>query len=224
MPRLRGHTHEKSGLYYFGARYYSPEIGRWTQRDPVGEADDLNLYLYVGDDPVGSMDMWGLEKTHGWFWYFVFFSRSPHEERTTGPSPYYYRAINDPVGEYRAQLDSDVRWGHNAAKDFREKCLCIGAQLTIVHVVRGTPQGEAAFERAKKCIKWNKLKRLEEWDVKKTSTTVSQMVGWAYTNDPAETKIVVYHEVYRYGKLIHRDIKSTVCGCVRYVFHKPPKH
>ena len=29
---------EKSGLYYFGFRYYYPEIGRWIQRDPAGSA------------------------------------------------------------------------------------------------------------------------------------------------------------------------------------------
>jgi len=27
---------EKSGLYYFGARYYSPEIGRWTYTNRIG--------------------------------------------------------------------------------------------------------------------------------------------------------------------------------------------
>jgi len=50
---------EKSGLYYFGARYYSPEIGRWTQRDPAGMADGLNLYAYVRADPVGLVDFSG---------------------------------------------------------------------------------------------------------------------------------------------------------------------
>ena len=47
---------EKSGLYYFGARYYYPEIGRWTQRDPAGIADGLNLYAYVSNDPVSHVD------------------------------------------------------------------------------------------------------------------------------------------------------------------------
>jgi RHS repeat-associated protein len=50
---------ERSGLYYFGARYYSPEIGRWTQRDPAGTVDGLNVYAYVGGDPVGFIDPWG---------------------------------------------------------------------------------------------------------------------------------------------------------------------
>jgi RHS repeat-associated protein len=60
MPRLRGHTHEKSGLYYLGDRYYYPEIGRWTQRDPVGMVNVLNLYLHPGSEPLNRIDAWGL--------------------------------------------------------------------------------------------------------------------------------------------------------------------
>jgi len=51
---------EKSGFYYFGFRYYSPEIGRWTQRDPAGIVDALNLYLYVQNDPGATLDWCGL--------------------------------------------------------------------------------------------------------------------------------------------------------------------
>jgi RHS repeat-associated protein len=47
---------EKSGLYYFGARYYSPEIGRWTQRDPAGTVDGLNVYTYVGNASSNMID------------------------------------------------------------------------------------------------------------------------------------------------------------------------
>ncbi len=47
---------EKSGLYYFGFRYYSPEIGRWTQRDRHGVGSGLNLYAYVGGEPVSTLD------------------------------------------------------------------------------------------------------------------------------------------------------------------------
>ncbi len=50
-----------SGLIYFGARYYSAEMGRWTQRDPLGTVDGLNLYLYVNNEPANGMDPWGLE-------------------------------------------------------------------------------------------------------------------------------------------------------------------
>ncbi|MDJ0991782.1 MAG: RHS repeat-associated core domain-containing protein, partial [Desulfobacterales bacterium] len=47
---------EESGLYYHGARYYAPWLGRWTSTDPAGLVDGMNLYLYVGNNPVGAID------------------------------------------------------------------------------------------------------------------------------------------------------------------------
>jgi RHS repeat-associated protein len=47
-------------LYYYGYRYYSPRLGRWLSRDPIGEAGGLNLLGYVGNAPVVSHDSLGL--------------------------------------------------------------------------------------------------------------------------------------------------------------------
>jgi len=42
----------EAGLYYYKARMYDPRLGRFLQTDPTGYDDDVNLYAYVGSDPV----------------------------------------------------------------------------------------------------------------------------------------------------------------------------
>ena len=50
----------ETGLYYDRRRIYSPVLGRFMQADPVGYKSNLNLYVYVNDDPNGSCDPTGL--------------------------------------------------------------------------------------------------------------------------------------------------------------------
>ena len=56
------YTDEETGLVNFGYRLYSPRLGRFLNRDPIGESGGTNLYRYAGNDPVNSWDVWGLTK------------------------------------------------------------------------------------------------------------------------------------------------------------------
>jgi len=47
------------GMYYYKARIYSPTLGRFLQPDPIGYGDGMNMYGYVGGDPVNGSDPTG---------------------------------------------------------------------------------------------------------------------------------------------------------------------
>jgi len=51
---------EESELYFYRARYYDCETGRFMQRDPKGYVEGVNLYEYVGSSPVNFVDPLGL--------------------------------------------------------------------------------------------------------------------------------------------------------------------
>ena len=55
-----GRFDSTTGLYHFGARDYSPTLGRWVQQDPAGYAGGANLYQADGSSPVDRVDLQGL--------------------------------------------------------------------------------------------------------------------------------------------------------------------
>jgi RHS repeat-associated protein len=52
---------EESGLYFHGARYYAPWLGRWTACDPKGLVDGPNLYRYTFNNPIRLSDPTGTQ-------------------------------------------------------------------------------------------------------------------------------------------------------------------
>jgi RHS repeat-associated protein len=52
-------------LYYYGARYYAPWLGRWTTADPSGIEDGPNRYCYVHGRPIVATDPSGKKTSLG---------------------------------------------------------------------------------------------------------------------------------------------------------------
>ncbi|MBU6163215.1 MAG: RHS repeat-associated core domain-containing protein, partial [Myxococcales bacterium] len=50
---------DESGLYYYGARYLAPWLGRWVSADPAGFVDGVNMYGFVGGRATSSLDPTG---------------------------------------------------------------------------------------------------------------------------------------------------------------------
>jgi len=61
-----GHRFDpETGLYYFGKRYYDPELLAWITPDPLGTINSQNLYQYLLNNPLSYIDLDG-----GWAVFF----------------------------------------------------------------------------------------------------------------------------------------------------------
>jgi RHS repeat-associated protein len=50
---------ENAGLYYYGYRFYDPNLQRWVNRDPIQEWGGINLFRFAGNSPLNWVDSFG---------------------------------------------------------------------------------------------------------------------------------------------------------------------
>ncbi|MBI4748153.1 MAG: hypothetical protein HY774_06665 [Acidobacteria bacterium] len=95
-------------------RTYSPELGRWLSRDPIGEEGGINLYGYVENRVIDSIDPEGLQgKGSGPF--------LPNGRKPPGWDPSWPTGVDerdhyvqDPTTgrKYYPHFDDDGHWDH----------------------------------------------------------------------------------------------------------------
>lgn len=62
LSNLTGHRWEQATGHWSALhRQLDPRAGRWTQKDPLGRIDGLNLYLYALNRPLSGVDLLGLK-------------------------------------------------------------------------------------------------------------------------------------------------------------------
>jgi len=92
--------HSPSGLNLTLYRAYSPTLGRWLSRDPIGEEGGLNLYGYVDNNSVNAVDPLGLHA-------YLFYSPNGGPAAAPGAGHVGVGVDDGRGGVYR----SDAAWG-----------------------------------------------------------------------------------------------------------------
>jgi len=93
------YTDVETGMVYYGHRFYSPSLGRFINRDPIGTGGGLNLYGFCGNDGINHADVLG----NSWLSRLGHFL-DDHVFRNLGP-----------LGQLHTHADHWVvkEWNHN---------------------------------------------------------------------------------------------------------------
>ena len=110
-------------MYFYRARYYSPVLGRFISRDPIGYEDGMNLYQYAGSSPTMHNDFSGLLVDPGkdcGLW-----SRS--EWNGIIPGHFWLNGTGTELWDFGPDWDwLDARYGHHYFDDCSIFKYCLG--------------------------------------------------------------------------------------------------
>ncbi len=133
---------DETGLLYYGFRYYSPELGRWLNRDPIEEEGGYNLYGFVYNSPLDWFDGLGDKpETHK-----VPAGNQPGNigapsKRAPMPSPGGGKDISDAIGKVsdvgsELGLAEVIKIGIEECKSKGLKCGC--CEIGYLRVTQGS--------------------------------------------------------------------------------------
>ncbi|MBI3562426.1 MAG: RHS repeat-associated core domain-containing protein [Gammaproteobacteria bacterium] len=105
-----GRETDTTGLDYYRARYYDPQLKRFISSDPMGLEGGLNTYGYVGGNPIGAVDPYGLARASNNGHYYTkypkkFIIPDPSKLPTTKPDVENIESIPDIIKGPTSSID-----------------------------------------------------------------------------------------------------------------------
>ena len=113
----------ETGWLNYTFRIYRPDTGAWLSRDPIGERGGVNLYGFVGNDPVSRVDYLGLIEPNG----------EPFDWNDFTPSSAPITDSNG-NGSYDAKASWNIDWGKlkplfSEAKKTENNCFSVDGTI-----------------------------------------------------------------------------------------------
>ncbi|PYS72978.1 MAG: hypothetical protein DMF69_06190 [Acidobacteria bacterium] len=127
-----------TGLLYYRARWYDPNIGRFISEDPIGfAAGDVNLYSYVGQNPLSFRDPSGLDGTPGDLARWLESSIDEAKKFWTAYDPYDISGINNVLTRVRG-LANPLHVGEGWGNWYWENPCTIGSDEFFADIGRAS--------------------------------------------------------------------------------------
>jgi RHS repeat-associated protein len=107
---------DETELYYYGYRYYAPQLGRWINRDPIEEQGGVNLYGFAKNSPLNNFDLFGMSV----YWdNYPNYSLYPSEETTKVwemvGGRLFWNHITEPLRKKPDDGNTILRWLNSCA-------------------------------------------------------------------------------------------------------------
>jgi len=127
--------------------HYDPNIGRWINRDPIGESGGMNLYGFVGNDAISHWDLHGM-----------FGSGGIYDEEVNGKTkPIYYAGHKDFVNVSDCGFDYDL-------EDYRISTMpFLNPQLHFQPYIDSATQVQAAIDKCDSGEFQSRMHRLQDY-------------------------------------------------------------
>lgn len=153
---------QETGTSYNYFRDYDPQIGRYAQSDPMGLRAGLSTFGYVGGNPVGSVDKYGLLR----------WTSTSYVTRDLKKNVPFWLFPNDPAGP---RLPDAWAGGVTTAEwNIQSACTCVNGGYKF--------QEFTVDFRNRAKIRANLSSSLESFVVKAEYDHVTDLMRWAHNN------------------------------------------